>query len=444
MLTPEVKKNIENITEYYFIKADYYENFIIKSRMLFITYILNLSLVILIIIKYEELIKRKGNRFIIEGIYKSKFGETMYYLKETPKRFLRNINKRIVKFTIFLIIFNIAIEILATSKFFIFIDSVINLFTNRYIDSLIMAHKLMYIINFSSILFYIGYFIFCILRNYIFVYELLDIVREFKNGNMNIKLTYTDKREMNEIVEGIKYIQEEYKIIAEERIKNEQLKTELISNVSHDLKTPLTSIINYVNILDRDDITYEERKQYLKILGTKSQRLQGLIEDLFEMSKFNSGKINLDKYEVDIVQLVHMVIGEQEDKLKEKGLTTRVISYSESVFIQIDPDKMVRVFDNLIVNAIKYSLANTRIYIDIFDDGNWVTISTKNISSYEMNFKPEDMMERFVRGDRSRNSNVEGSGLGLAIARSIVEMHEGDLKLEVEGDMFKTYVMLKK
>jgi signal transduction histidine kinase len=249
---------------------------------------------------------------------------------------------------------------------------------------------------------------------------------------------------MNEIVEGIKYIQEEYKIIAEERIKNEQLKTELISNVSHDLKTPLTSIINYVNILDRDDITYEERKQYLKILGTKSQRLQGLIEDLFEMSKFNSGKINLDKYEVDIVQLVHMVIGEQEDKLKEKGLTTRVISYSESVFIQIDPDKMVRVFDNLIVNAIKYSLANTRIYIDIFDDGNWVTISTKNISSYEMNFKPEDMMERFVRGDRSRNSNVEGSGLGLAIARSIVEMHEGDLKLEVEGDMFKTYVMLKK
>jgi signal transduction histidine kinase len=105
---------------------------------------------------------------------------------------------------------------------------------------------------------------------------------------------------------------------------------------------------------------------------------------------------------------------------------------------------MVRVFDNLIVNAIKYSLANTRIYIDIFDDGNWVTISTKNISSYEMNFKPEDMMERFVRGDRSRNSNVEGSGLGLAIARSIVEMHEGDLKLEVEGDMFKTYVMLKK
>ena len=444
MLTPEVKKNIENITEYYFIKADYYENFIIKSRMLFITYILNLSLVILIIIKYEELIKRKGNRFIIEGIYKSKFGETMYYLKETPKRLLRNINKGIVKFTISLIIFNIAIEILATSKFFTSIDSVINLFTNRYIDSLIMTNKLVDIINFSSILFYIGYFIFCILRNYIFVYELLDIVREFKNGNMNIKLTYTDKREMNEIVEGIKYIQEEYKIIAEERIKNEQLKTELISNVSHDLKTPLTSIINYVNILDRDDITYEERKQYLKILGTKSQRLQGLIEDLFEMSKFNSGKINLDKYEVDIVQLVHMVIGEQEDKLKEKGLTTRIISYSESVFIQIDPDKMVRVFDNLIVNAIKYSLANTRIYIDIFDDGNWVTISTKNISSYEMNFKPEDMMERFVRGDRSRNSNVEGSGLGLAIARSIVEMHDGDLKLEVEGDMFKTYVMLKK
>lgn len=444
MLTPEVKKNIEDITEYYFIKGDYYEGFIIKSRGLFIAYVLNLALVILIVIKYEELIKRKGNRFIVEGIYKSKFGETMYYLKETPKRFIRNINKRIVKFTIFLIIFNIAVEVLAKSNFFIFINSIVSLFINIGIDSLGIFHKLMHLVNFSSVLFYIGYFIFCILRNYIFVYELLDIVREFKTGNMDIKLTYTDKREMNEIVEGIKYIQEEYKIIAEERIKNEQLKTELISNVSHDLKTPLTSIINYVNILDRDDITYEERKQYMKILGAKSQRLQSLIEDLFEMSKFNSGKINLDKHEVDIVQLVHMVIGEQEDRLEERGLTTRVISYSESVFIEIDPDKMVRVFDNLIVNAIKYSLENTRIYVDIFDDGKWVTISVKNISSYEMNFRAEDMMERFVRGDRSRNSNVEGSGLGLAIAKSIVEMHEGDLKLEIEGDMFKTYVMLRK
>lgn len=443
MLTPENKNNIKGITEYYFVKGEYYENSITKSKILFFVFMINLLLVILVLIKYEELLKRKGNSFIIESIYKSKIGETFYYFKETPKRLLKSMNKKLIMLLFFLAIINLVIKPILPYSFVGFFNKIGYLF-NINVDTLSMLYKLINLINAITILFLIGYLIFNILRNYVFIHELLDIVREFKNGNMDVELKYRDKREINEIVEGIKYIQEEYKIIAEERVKDERLKTELISNVSHDLKTPLTSIINYVNILDREDITEEERKQYLKILGTKSQKLQVLIEDLFEMSKFSSGKIKLNKYKVDIVQLIHMIIGEQEDKFKERGLTTRIISYSESVFIEIDPDKIVRVFDNLIVNAIKYSLENTRIHVEIFDDGKWVTISIKNISSYEMDFNAEDMMERFVRGDKSRNSNVDGSGLGLAIAKSIVDVHEGELKLEVEGDMFKTYVMLKK
>ncbi|MBL4933873.1 sensor histidine kinase [Clostridium paridis] len=441
-VTPEKKKNMRGINEYYFVRGTVYDNSIVKNRMLFLAFILNLSLIIVILIKYEFLFKTKGYIEVIDEIRNSKLGEGVYYLKEVPKRIIKNLNNKVLILISGLIIVNFIVMPfwgLDIQRILIYLGSLLHLNLDMQI-----IHTTLSLINLGFILILVTYLIFSILRNYVFIYELLDMVREYDKGNMDAELKYKSKSEISEIVQGIKHMQEGYRQVAEERVKNERLKTELISNVSHDLKTPLTSIINYVNILGREDITKDEKNEYLKILGAKSQRLKILIDDLFEMSKLSSGKIKLNKAKVDIVQLIHMILGEYQEKLKERGLTTKVVTYNESIVMDVDPDKMVRVFDNIITNALKYSLEDTRIYIDIFDDGSWVTISFKNISSYEMNFKPERMMERFVRADSSRTSDIEGSGLGLAIVKNILEIHNGDLRLEVEGDMFKVYIMLKK
>ena len=441
-VTPEKKKNMRGINEYYFVRGSVYDNSIVKNRIFFFAFIINLALIIVILIKYEFLFRRKGYVEVINEIRNSKLGECAYYLKEVPKRIIKNLNNKVLILISGLIIINFIVMPFwgnDIKRILIYLGSLLHL----NLDMLII-HTTLSLINLGFILILVTYLIFSILRNYVFIYELLDMVREYDKGNMDAELKYKSKSEISEIVQGIKHMQEGYRQVAEERVKNERLKTELISNVSHDLKTPLTSIINYVNILGREDVTNEEKNEYLKILGSKSQRLKILIDDLFEMSKLSSGKIKLNKAKVDIVQLIHMILGEHQEKLKERGLTTKVVTYNESIVMDVDPDKMVRVFDNIITNALKYSLEDTRIYIDIFDDGSWVTISFKNISSYEMNFKPERMMERFVRADSSRTSDIEGSGLGLAIVKNILEIHNGDLRLEVEGDMFKVYVMLKK
>ncbi|MDD7795967.1 HAMP domain-containing sensor histidine kinase [Clostridium sp. 'White wine YQ'] len=441
-VTPEKKKNMRGINEYYFVRGSAYDNSIVKNRILFLAFILNLSLIIVILIKYEFLFKTKGYIQVINEIRNSKLGECAYYLKEVPKRVIKNLNNKVLILISGLIVIKFIVMPFwgkDIQRIMIYLGSLLHLNLDMQIINTTLS-----LVNLVCILILSTYLIFSILRNYVFIYELLDMVREYDKGNMDAELKYKSKSEIHEIVQGIKHMQEGYRQVAEERVKNERLKTELISNVSHDLKTPLTSIINYVNILGREDITKEEKDEYLKILGAKSQRLKILIDDLFEMSKLSSGKIKLNKAKVDIVQLIHMILGEYQEKLKERGLTTKVVTYNESIVMDVDPDKMVRVFDNIITNALKYSLEDTRIYIDIFDDGSWVTISFKNISSYEMNFKPERMMERFVRADSSRTSDIEGSGLGLAIVKNILEIHNGDLRLEVEGDMFKVYVMLKK
>ena len=247
---------------------------------------------------------------------------------------------------------------------------------------------------------------------------------------------------VKELIQNINSIKEGYKEILDNAVKNEKLKTELISNVSHDLKTPLTSIINYVNILKNKDITEEERDEYLMILERKSLKLKVLIEDLFEMSKINSGKIKLDKVCIDILSLIHQGIGEYSTLYEEKNIVFKVNTSEEAIYMQLDGRMMSRALENIIINALKYSLENTRVYIDVEKDDNNVMIAVKNIANYEMNFDNEEMFERFARGDKSRNSKVEGSGLGLAITKSIVELHDGKINISREGDMFKIYLTL--
>ena len=249
--------------------------------------------------------------------------------------------------------------------------------------------------------------------------------------------------EILELIKNINDIKYGYTTVVEEKLRQEKAKTELVSNVSHDLRTPLTSIINYVNILLQSDITDEERNEYLQIVDKKSKRLKILIDDLFEMSKINSGKIKMEIEKIDIVSLMHQVIGEYTDMYLDKNLQFSFDWDDEEIYMMLDGKLISRVIGNLCINALKYSLENTRIYISIEQTYNEkIIISFKNIANYEMEFSNDEMFERFSRGDKSRNSNIEGSGLGLAITKSIIELHGGNVNIECEGDMFKVYIIL--
>jgi len=220
------------------------------------------------------------------------------------------------------------------------------------------------------------------------------------------------------------------------------MKTELITNVSHDLKTPLTAIITYIDLLKDEHITDEQRKSYLDTLERKSLRLKVLIEDLFEISKASSGNVKLEPVSVDICNLMRQVYLEYEEKMLENGLDVRFDMPEEKVILQLDSQKTYRIFENLYVNIIKYAMANTRVYIQakVQEDaqGRYVHIEIKNISAEELTVNPTDLTERFVRGDAARNT--EGSGLGLAIAKSFTQLQGGMFGIETDGDLFKAVI----
>ena len=269
-----------------------------------------------------------------------------------------------------------------------------------------------------------------------------DALRKVNEGNLQDDIKLDGSKAIKELAGNINLIKAGYKQVLENGMHNEKLKTELISNVSHDLKTPLTSIINYVNILKSGDITEEERVEYLLILERKSLKLKVLIEDLFEMSKINSGKIKLNRELIDILSLIHQGIGEYSTLYEEKDISFKVTTEEDAIYMELDGKLMSRALENVIINALKYSLNGTRVYINVKLEDDHVKIGVKNVSNYEMNFNEEKMFERFARGDKSRNSKVEGSGLGLAITKSIVELHGGEVKIKKEGDMFKIYFIL--
>lgn len=222
--------------------------------------------------------------------------------------------------------------------------------------------------------------------------------------------------------------------------KSERLKTELITNVSHDLRTPLTSVISYVELLKNPDLPEEERASYISIIDQKSKRLKALIDDLFEATKMASGSVELNRERVDLVQLIEQALAESGAKDGAAGIEFRVKLPGHPVFAIVDGQKMWRVFDNLISNIIRYSLEGTRAYISLGRAGGRVEIAFKNVAKYELGDNVDELLERFKRGDASRHT--EGSGLGLAIAKSIVDLHGGTFALEVDGDLFKVKVLL--
>ena len=228
---------------------------------------------------------------------------------------------------------------------------------------------------------------------------------------------------------------------ARKQLRSERLKTELITNVSHDIKTPLTSIINYVDLLQSVK-EQETARQYLQVLGRQSQRLKKLIEDLMEMSKASTGNLTVDMTEVDPVEAVQQALGEFSDKLEAGQLQTVLTVPEGTVAVRADGRLLWRVLSNLLSNIVKYAMSGTRVYVDVTELESDVLISLKNISREPLNVTAEELTERFVRGDTSRNT--EGSGLGLNIAKSLMELQKGQLQLMVDGDLFKATVVLPK
>lgn len=223
-----------------------------------------------------------------------------------------------------------------------------------------------------------------------------------------------------------------------EQMKSERMKAQLITNVSHDLKTPLTSIINYVDLLKKEDIQEEKAREYIEVLDRKSQRLKRLTEDLVEASKASTGALTVHWERLGVGELVGQALAEYSEKLAGRSLTPVLTLPPQEVYITADGRHLWRVLDNLLGNCVKYAMEGTRVYLDVARQGDRVTVAVKNISANQLNLPAEQLMERFVRGDESRTT--EGSGLGLSIARSLTELQGGEFQLEVDGDLFKAVV----
>lgn len=266
--------------------------------------------------------------------------------------------------------------------------------------------------------------------------EIKDALQKIYEGKTDI---YLDKEEMEGVLKEMTvYINDiagGFSNAIEESLKSERLKTELITNVSHDIKTPLTSIINYVDLLKKEEIPNEKVKEYIDILDKKSYRLKKLTEDLVEASKVSSGNVKLNIEEINLKELIHQSIGEFKDRLEEKDLQTEINMPEEDIKIQADNRYMYRVIENLLSNITKYALDGSRVYIDLKKEKNKIEVSMKNISKDKLNISSDELMQRFVRGDKSRYT--EGSGLGLSIAKSLTELQGGEFTIHIDGDLFK-------
>lgn len=269
--------------------------------------------------------------------------------------------------------------------------------------------------------------------------QIIAGLKKITDGDLQYKIP-TEKLsgEQEMVADYINHIGEGLDAAVENSLKNERMKTELITNVSHDIKTPLTSIINYVDLLKRENPEDPKIRGYLEVLENKAQRLKVLTEDVVEASKASTGNIALEMTDLNFIELVHQVIGEFEEKFEERNLTMVVHFDEEEAIICADGRRLWRVLENVFGNVSKYAMENTRVYVDVKVDRPNVQLSLKNISAQPLNISAEELTERFIRGDVSRNT--EGSGLGLSIAKDLVQLQGGELKLYLDGDLFKVTI----
>lgn len=282
--------------------------------------------------------------------------------------------------------------------------------------------------------------LYILLRRTAYLNRIMKSTEAMAQGRLHDEIRVEGKSPLAAHAVNLNNLREGVRTSMTEQAKSERLKTELITNVSHDLRTPLTSIITYTDLLKAADLSDEERLKYVDIVDKKSQRLKTLIEDLFEVSKMASGNLELHKQRVDLTQLLQQALAEHEEEVSESGLDFRASLPEAPLVALVDGQRWWRVLDNLIVNAIKYSLPGTRVYITLREVNGNAEFVLKNITKYELDENVNELFERFKRADTSRHT--DGSGLGLAIAQSIVDMHEGNMNIEVDGDLFKVSVTI--
>lgn len=270
--------------------------------------------------------------------------------------------------------------------------------------------------------------------------DILHMTEDLSSGNFeNIKPA--DSGLFQSLNNNIYQIKDGFEQAVKEQVQSQNLKTELISNVSHDLKTPLTGIKNYVELLNDPNISEKDKKSYLERLNQYTDRLSILITDLFEVSKANSGNIDLEYSNINIIEFIEQVCAENEELLQAKNLQLVTHLPEKDVIVSLDGNKTYRIFENLFTNISKYALENTRVFLDVKDIGNSVVITMKNTSKAPLDFN-NDITERFVRGDKSRHE--DGSGLGLAIVKSFTEVQNGTFMIETDGDLFKSILSFRK
>jgi len=266
-------------------------------------------------------------------------------------------------------------------------------------------------------------------------------VERIKDGDLRHRIDVEGKGEFERLADNINSITDGLKKSVDSELKSERLKTELITNVSHDIRTPLTSIITYVDLLKKEK-DFSKVEEYIEVLDQKSKRLKILTDDLFEAAKASSGDIPVQLEKIDIVSLITQGLGEVNDKIEASDLEFKLNHPKDKVYMKADGRLLWRSIENVLSNIFKYALKGSRVYIDIEDAGSEVLLTFKNISAYELNISADELMERFKRGDESRFS--EGSGLGLSIARSLIELQDGKFSIQVDGDLFKSIICMSK
>ncbi|HHY12335.1 MAG TPA: hypothetical protein GX529_06870 [Firmicutes bacterium] len=267
---------------------------------------------------------------------------------------------------------------------------------------------------------------------------LMEHIEKVKSGDMETKLNVEPDADIYPAAQNLNFIQEGMSLAVGEKVKSERMKVNLITNVSHDLKTPLTSIVSYVELLAKEENLPAHVNDYVAILARKTERLKNLIQDLFDLSKATSDNMVLDIKRLDLARLINQAIADMQEPIDDSGLAFRVDVPDEPVYIVSDGTKLSRVFQNLISNTLKYSLLGSRVFIDLVVCGREAVVTIKNTANYEMDFDEDEILQRFTRGDRSRST--EGSGLGLSIAKSFTEACGGCLNITIDGDLFKVEI----
>lgn len=365
-------------------------------------------------------LKRNKEDFKLE-VEKCLFHKLSNIIKENP-------NFQSAKFKVKgIIILTLMLAVFPSSNYI-----VVKLYPYSYLEKVLGMLSILYILCYTI------FMLLYIVRISSYLSKIIKGTDEIVSGNLNYNIEETGKGDLLKLSQNINNMKVGFKKALENEIKSERLKSELITNVSHDLKTPLTSIITYIDLLKKEGLSQEESQGYIEVLDKKSQRLKLLIDDLFEASKMASGAVELNIEKLDITALLQQSLAELDEKINNSSLTFRINVPKQKVYANLDGKKIWRVFENLINNILKYSQPKTRVYIDLVEENHKILVTMKNISSYEMDFDKEEIFERFKRGDKSRNT--EGSGLGLSIAKSILELQGGNLSIEVDGDLFKVKV----